>query len=156
MASDCRAGEGVMCIFGKLLEFEWKIVLSDIDERWKARHSTVGESTGSAVNVAVFGTPFRSFQLIQEGDNMTEGPMMLGRARTEDQRAIGSAMRGTRGYKDCSENLWFEHAAGLGLGFVDAGSRSYEGVLTNLAAAFGRQRTVIDATRSPEVMHMLG
>ena len=156
MSSDCRADGGVTCVFGALLEYEWKVVLSDLDPRWARRHINVGESTGAAVNVAVFGRMFGcSFELIQEGDNMVEGPMLMGRARTPDQRHIGACMRNTVGYGDCAENLWFEHGSGLGLGFADAGSREYVGVLDNLAAAFGRRRHRLDVLQQPDVVALL-
>jgi hypothetical protein len=58
MASDCRADGTTMCIFGALMEYEWRICLSDLDPRWARRHINVGESTGAAVYVATFGVPF--------------------------------------------------------------------------------------------------
>lgn len=155
MSSDCMANGVQTQICGALLEYEWAIDLTAIDSRWAQRHITVGESTGAAVNVAVFGESFHMFELIQEGDNTVEGPMMLGRAKTADQRAVGQSMRATSGYRACCQSLWFEHSNGLGLGFTDAGSRSRDDVQTNLAAAFGRRRVRLSPTRSIEVLHML-
>ena len=155
MASDCRADGTTMCIFGALTEYEWRICLSDLDPRWARRHINVGESTGAAVNVAVFGVPFGMFELIQGGDNRAEGPMLLGKAKASDQRVVGDSMRETAGYKACSARLWFEHNSGVGLGFTDAGSRDLHSVLDNLAAAFGRRRTRIDATAVPGVLELL-
>ena len=79
------------CIFGALTEYEWRICLSDLDARWARRHINVGESTGAAVNVAVFGAPFGMFELIQGGDNRAEGPMLLGKAKASDQRVVGES-----------------------------------------------------------------
>jgi hypothetical protein len=155
MSSDCMANGVTTTIFGALMEYEWKLSLSEMDARWARRHINVGESTGAAVNVAVFGVPFAMFELIQGGDNRAEGPMLLGRSKSKDQRIIGSSMRETAGYKACADNLWFEHNSGLGLGFTDGGSRDYSSVLDNLAAAFGRRRTRIDATAVPGVLEML-
>ena len=155
MASDCRADGNTTTVFGALLEFEWRICLSDLDPRWARRHINVGESTGAAVNVATFGVPFGCFELIHGGDNRAEGPMLLGKSKVSDQRAIGNAMRGTIGYKACHTRLWFEHNSGDGLGFTDAGSRDKLAVLENLAAAFGRRRTRIDALAVPGVLEML-
>ena len=158
MSSDCRADGDRMTIFGALLEFEWgPIRLADIDHRWAERHVNVGEMSGAAVNVAVFGLTFGGhFELIHEGDNMSEGPMLLGRAKTPDAVYISQRMRQTRGFKACHDKLWWEHSAGLGLGFTDAGSREYTHTLANLAAAFGRRRVRVDVERQmPEVMQML-
>ena len=155
MDSDCRADGEITCIFGALMEYEWRICLSDLDRRWARRHINVGESSGAAVNVAVFGTAFQHFEIIQGGDNRAEGPMLLGKSKVQDQRAIGKAMRRTDGYKACFNSLWFEHNSGKGLGFVDAGSRDKLSVLDNLAASFGRRRVRIDATAVPGVLEML-
>ena len=145
MSSDCRADGDKMTIFGALLEFEWgPIRLADIDPRWARRHVNVGEMAGAAVNVAVFGLTFGGlFEIIHEGDNMSEGPMLLGRAKTPDAIYISQRMRQMPGFEVCRDTLWWEHAAGLGLGFTDAGSREYTSTLANLAAAFGRRRTRI-------------
>ena len=156
MSSDCRADGEAMTIFGRLLEFEWgPIRLADIDARWRHRHVTVGESSGAAVNVAIFGSAFPGFELIHEGDNTTEGPMLLGRAKQPDQVQISLIMRRTRGFQHCRDRLWWEHSAGLGLGFTDAGSREYISVLANLAAAFGLRRVRLNVEAMPEIMHML-
>ena len=155
MASDCRADGVTTCIFGALMEYEWRICLSDMDPRWARRHINVGESTGAAVNVAVFGVPFGMFELIQGGDNRAEGPMLLGKSKASDQRVVGNAMRDTAGYKACCEHLWFEHNSGDGLGFTDAGSRDLHSVLDNLAAAYGRRGTRIDPLRVPGVLELL-
>ena len=158
MSSDCRADGDRMTIFGALLEFEWgPIRLADIDPRWAQRHVNVGEMSGAAVNVAVFWLTFGGhFELVHEGDNMSEGPMLLGRAKTANAVYISQRLRRMPGFKACSDNLWWEHGAGLGLGFTDAGSREYTGTLANLAAAFGRRRVRVDVERQmPEVMQML-
>ena len=83
--------------------------------------------------------------------------MLLGKAKSPNQVAISKAMRRTPGFKACASRLWWEHSSGLGLGFVDAGSRQLDRVLSNLAAAFGRRRTKLtsNATTAPRVIHML-
>ena len=147
MGSDACASELVARVFGHALEFEWFLPLDLIDPRWLARHINILESVGAAVNVAVFGLTFSSFQLLQEGDNTTEGAMLLGVSKVPDQQYITRRHRQTEGYRLCSRRLWFEHSSGLGLGFDDAGSREHHGVLSNLAAAFGRRRVVVDVLR---------
>ena len=144
MGSDCMATPTQMRIFGHALEYEWFLALDELDQEWANRHVDVGESTGCAVNVATFGLMFATFQLVQEGDNTTEGAMLLGTSKAADQQSIRSSIEKTAGFQACKQSLWFEHSYGSGLGFDDAGSRGKDGVLSTLAAAFGRRRVPID------------
>ena len=146
MSSDCRADSDKFTIFGFLLEYEWRLCLSDIDPGWLARHITVGESCGAFVNIAFFGEAFASskFELVHEGDNTSEGPMILGTSKTPDQIYISKRLRETVGFQACKERLWWEHSAGLATGFADAGTRDKDDVLQGLAAAFGRRRVRLD------------
>ena len=155
MGSDCRASPQAMRIFGHALEYEWFLALDEIDPEWLVRHVNVGESTGAAVNVAVFGLMFGTLQLIQEGDNTTEGAMLLGKSKVADQQNIKRLLISTPGFQACKQSLWFEHAYGTGLGFDDAGSREKHAVLAGLSAAFGRRRTPINAMQVPGVSQLL-
>ena len=92
MSSDCRADGSSCVICGAALEFEYIVDLGALDPMWLQRHITVGESSGAAVNVAVFGLLLPALELIQEGDNTTERTMLLGSARTPDQVAISQLM----------------------------------------------------------------
>ena len=99
MGSDCRASPQAMRIFGHALEYEWFLALDEIDPEWLVRHVNVGESTGAAVNVAVFGLMFGTLQLIQEGDNTTEGAMLLGKSKVADQQNIKRLLISTPGFQ---------------------------------------------------------
>ena len=156
MGSDCRSDSRMMRVFGHALEYEWFLALDKLDGRWSERHINVGESIGAAVNVATFGLLFGSFQLIQEGDNTTEGAMLLGTSKVADQQYIRRRLAQTEGFQECKSNLWFEHSFGTGLGFDDAGSRERSDVLAGLAASFGRRRVTIDVLQQvPGVSLML-
>jgi hypothetical protein len=144
MSSDACASPERHAVFGNCLQYEWRIVLSDLDPEWSRRHITLGESIGAFVNIALFGLIFYAFELIQEGDNTTEGAMVLSRSAVPDIQYVSARMRETRGYQLAAPRLWFEHCAGLGLGFADAGSRNYDSVCYNLAAAFGRERVRVE------------
>ena len=138
------------------MEYEWRLPLSEMDARWARRHINVGESTGAAVNVAVFGVPFAMFELIQGGDNRAEGPMLLGRSKAKDQRVVGERHardRRVQGMQRTSVVRAQQRARARFHGRRQP--RLLHSVLDNLAAAFGRRRTRIDATAVPGVLEML-
>ena len=96
------------------------------------------------MNVAVFGRSFPSCQLIQEGDNTTEGAMLLGTSKVPDQQYITRRYRDTEGYRHCKHRLWFEHSSGLGLWV----STMRAVVSTTQCSRIWRRLSVDDATAS--------
>ena len=158
MSSDCRADSDKFTIFGALFEYEWRICLSDVNPTWLLRHITVGESCGALINIAFFGEAFSSshLQLVHEGDNTSEGSVILGTSKSPDQLYISERLRETAGFQACKHCLWWEHSAGLATGYADAGTRDKDDVLDGLAAAFGRRRTRLDLQRDrPDLMRTL-
>ena len=89
MSSDACAGGDRVAVAGSCLEYEWELVLGG---EWFFRHITVLESLGAVINVALFGLVFTLVQLVHEGDASAEGPMLLGRAKSDDQQALSALM----------------------------------------------------------------
>ena len=83
-------------------------------------------NSSSASNVAVFGKLFgdSNFELVHEGDNTTEGSMLLNKSTTKDQQVISDALRRSPGFAACEYRLWWEHSAGLATGAADEEGQS--------------------------------